>query len=151
MLRTVSKPAPFRQLSSSAPLWNSNHVHGVPDRPTKEPVSGRSLPSSQSQAATNSLPSPRHSNYVALDSVKKLLKEWTETAAVAVRNRADDFTSRTQSTFSQLGSQMNRVTGYEEIEELKRQVVRQGSSGRLSLLSIYIILSNLSRGPNKFD
>jgi sensitive to high expression protein 9, mitochondrial len=68
--------------------------------------------------------------------VKKFLKEWTETTAVAVRNRSDDFTSRTQSTFSQLGSQMNKITGYEEIETLKQQVVQQGSSKEVYIRSI---------------
>jgi sensitive to high expression protein 9, mitochondrial len=130
MLRIVHvpKPVPFRQLSSSARLWNTSHPHGFPGPDNDKAdrvVSCRSPSSSQTNAATQS---PWPNSYLTLDSVKKLLKQWTETTAVAVRNKADDFTSRTQSTFSELGSQMNRVTGYEEIEALKRQVVLQGAS-----------------------
>jgi sensitive to high expression protein 9, mitochondrial len=126
MLRTVPKPGLFRQLSSSAPLWNKNHDRGVPDRDRADrDVSSCSSSSSQIRAAAQS---PRPDSYFALNSVKNILEEWTGTAAVAIRKRADSFTSRTQSTFSELGSQMNRVTGYEEIEALKRQVVQQGGS-----------------------
>lgn len=61
-----------------------------------------------------------------LEVVKKRIREWSEQAAIALRNRADDFTAHTKTTFSQLGSELNRVTGYEEIEALKRAVVEQG-------------------------
>lgn len=61
-----------------------------------------------------------------LQLVKKRVREWSEQAMIALRNRADDFTAHTKTTFSQLGLQLNRVTGYEEIEALKRGVVEQG-------------------------
>ncbi|CAA7261436.1 unnamed protein product [Cyclocybe aegerita] len=60
-----------------------------------------------------------------LDLVKKRIREWTEQASIAIRNRADDFTVNTKTTFSQLGAHLNKVTGYEEIEALKRGVVEQ--------------------------
>lgn len=66
-----------------------------------------------------------------LELVKKRIREWTEQATIALRNRADDFTDSAKVTFSQLGSQLNRVTGYEEIEALKRGVVEQGMQGYL--------------------
>ncbi|KAF9561344.1 sensitive to high expression protein 9 [Agrocybe pediades] len=60
-----------------------------------------------------------------LELVKKRIREWAEQATIALRHRADDFTAATKTTFSQLGSELNRVTGYEEIEALKKGVVEQ--------------------------
>jgi sensitive to high expression protein 9 len=40
--------------------------------------------------------------------------------------KADDFTGATKSTLSHLGIQLNKFTGYEAIEALKRQVAEQG-------------------------
>lgn len=62
-----------------------------------------------------------------LDAIKQRLREWSEQTAVVIRNRADDFTLRSKTTFSQLGAHLNKVTGYEEIEALKRRVVEQGA------------------------
>ena len=45
-----------------------------------------------------------------------------------MRTRGDQFTVNVARTFAQLGSELNRVTGYEEIEALKRRVVEQGAS-----------------------
>ncbi len=53
---------------------------------------------------------------VDLQQVKNRLLEWSDQAAITLRTRADDFTETTKSTFSQLGAQLNKVTGYEEIE-----------------------------------
>ena len=61
-----------------------------------------------------------------LDVIKQRLRVWSEQTAVVIRNRADDFTTRSKETFSQLGAHLNKVTGYEEIEARKGQVVRQG-------------------------
>ncbi|KAF9489556.1 hypothetical protein BDN71DRAFT_1528114 [Pleurotus eryngii] len=54
-------------------------------------------------------------------------QEWSGPAAAVFRRYADQFTSSARTTFSQLGSQLNKVTGYEEIEALKRRVVDQES------------------------
>ena len=64
---------------------------------------------------------------------KARFREWTERAAIGMRFRADDFTAKSRATFSQLGAQLNKVTGYEEIEALKRGVVEQGVSKFLIL------------------
>ncbi|PFH53874.1 hypothetical protein AMATHDRAFT_136021 [Amanita thiersii Skay4041] len=60
-----------------------------------------------------------------LNEIKKQLRDWSERTAIRIRDRADDFTARSKSTFSQVGAHLNKVTGYEEIETLKRQVVEQ--------------------------
>jgi hypothetical protein len=43
-----------------------------------------------------------------------------------LRQRTDYLTQTTSTKFFQLGSQLNRVTGYEQIEALKQRVVEQG-------------------------
>ncbi|KAJ3568374.1 hypothetical protein NP233_g5754 [Leucocoprinus birnbaumii] len=60
-----------------------------------------------------------------LDVVKQRIREWTDQAAITLRERADGFTAQTKTRFSKLGAELNRVTGYEEIEALKREVVAQ--------------------------
>lgn len=49
-------------------------------------------------------------------------------AAINIRKRADEFTAVTQVLFSKLGGHLNRATGYEEIELLKKKVEAQGMS-----------------------
>ncbi|KAG6831957.1 hypothetical protein H0H92_006558 [Tricholoma furcatifolium] len=58
-----------------------------------------------------------------LDVLKQRLRNWRDHAAVAFRHKADEFTEQSKATFSQLGSELNRVTGYEAIDALKRKVV----------------------------
>ncbi|KAF7297725.1 NADPH--cytochrome P450 reductase [Mycena kentingensis (nom. inval.)] len=53
------------------------------------------------------------------------LRKWSEDTAIAARTRADEFSATARTTLSQLGLQLNRITGYEEIEALKRRVVEQ--------------------------
>ena len=48
--------------------------------------------------------------------------------AINIRKRADGFTAVTQALFSELGGQLNRATGYEDIELLKKKVEAQGMS-----------------------
>ena len=50
----------------------------------------------------------------------------TGDTAINIRKRADGFTAVTQALFSELGGQLNRATGYEEIELLKKKVEEQG-------------------------
>ena len=50
----------------------------------------------------------------------------TGDTAINIRKRADGFTAVTQVLFSELGGQLNRATGYEEIELLKKKVDEQG-------------------------
>ncbi|KAG2033684.1 Mdm33 family-domain-containing protein [Suillus americanus] len=42
-----------------------------------------------------------------------------------LRQRTDEFTQKTSTKLFQLGSQLNRVTGYEQIDALKQRVVEQ--------------------------
>ncbi len=61
-----------------------------------------------------------------LEDLKESLRGWTELAATSIRKHADHYTARAATTFAQLGRELNKVTGYGEIEILKRRVVEQG-------------------------
>ncbi|KAH9980242.1 Mdm33 family-domain-containing protein, partial [Lactifluus volemus] len=53
------------------------------------------------------------------------IRQWSERNTIALRHRADTLVARLAVSFTRLGGEMNKVTGYDEIEELKRQVVSQ--------------------------
>ena len=123
-----------RQLSTSPSPWNVSRPPTTD--PNREQSKEEALPSQLPDPSDVSSPpaepkisksseSPRLSSQHA-EIVKQRIREWTEKTAIVLRNRADDFTATTKTTFSQLGSELNRVTGYEEIEALKRKVVEQG-------------------------
>ncbi|OAX41759.1 mitochondrial distribution and morphology family 33, partial [Rhizopogon vinicolor AM-OR11-026] len=63
---------------------------------------------------------------------KERVRDWMTLATAAfkqqtdeLRQRTDQLTQKTSTKFFQLGSQLNRVTGYEQIEALKQRVVEQ--------------------------
>ncbi|KAK7682419.1 hypothetical protein QCA50_014624 [Cerrena zonata] len=60
-----------------------------------------------------------------LQNVKKLIREWTDKTSYQVRKQADAYTAKAVKTFSQLGAELNKATGYEEIESLKKRVAAQ--------------------------
>jgi sensitive to high expression protein 9, mitochondrial len=147
--RPLSRPSLLRPFSTSPPIWNTQRPTGV-DAQHKDQLQS-SPPPSQSLVDHDIKPEPIHfpTQYDSkpqsttpretlasydLPIVKQRIRKWTEQATIALRNRADDFTANTKTTFSQLGSQLNRVTGYEEIEALKRGVVEQGVFVSHSLL-----------------
>lgn len=51
---------------------------------------------------------------------------WWEDMEGTLRMQADTLKGTAVTRFSQLGAQLNHVTGYHEIEELKKRVVEQG-------------------------
>ena len=59
--------------------------------------------------------------------MKEKLRIWAEDTAVALRGRADQYTCAAIKTFAQVGRELNKVTGYQEIEALKRAVAEQGA------------------------
>jgi sensitive to high expression protein 9, mitochondrial len=69
-------------------------------------------------------PSP---SVIDVQEVRERLRSLSETAAILVRERADRYTAHAAKTFAQLGRELNNVTGYGEIESLKRQVAEQGA------------------------
>lgn len=55
------------------------------------------------------------------------VQQWSTQTATAFRQRIDQYTANLARSFSQLGKEINKLTGYGEIEELKRIVVTQGA------------------------
>ena len=149
ILRSSRLPVLRRQLSTSPSPWNISRPpttdpnreqckqEELPSQPPDPPdviKSGSSPAESKSSSEFSEF--PRLSSHHA-EIVKQRIREWAEHGAIVLRNRADGFTVTTKATFSQLGSELNRVTGYEEIEALKRKVVEQGIG------SITIVLDSL--------
>lgn len=73
-------------------------------------------------------PPAQQSNVIDVEEVKERLRSLTESTAAAVRDKADRYTAAAATIFAQLGRELNKVTGYGEIESLKRQVAEQGVS-----------------------
>ncbi|KAF8073664.1 sensitive to high expression protein 9 [Lyophyllum atratum] len=132
MLRVpLSRPLIVRHFSSTSSVLNAFH----PRLPNEPPKSISSEPDSTSippslgveQRPIEESPEKRPQSFSQydLDLMKQRLREWTDQAALSFRARADDFTAKSKATFSQLGSELNKVTGYEAIEALKRDVVEQ--------------------------
>lgn len=108
--------APFRSLSRAHAVSNVRNFHGSARRlrfhlpPIFEGLKDAKSTAVKEQTAR----------------MKTYLRDWSGNTAVAVRKRAEGFTATTEVLFSQLGSQLNKATGYEDIEVLKKNVVEQG-------------------------
>jgi hypothetical protein len=63
------------------------------------------------------------------ENAQSIIRRWSEQNSIAFRQRTDNLTARLATSFTRLGGEINKVTGYDEIEALKRQVVSQGTSG----------------------
>jgi len=138
MLRSIlSRPRLLRRFTTCPANWNvtrppvSNEPSKDVERLSQEPSSVQDVldnvvrTSSTPKEATSHNKGREVLSSYDLAIVKQRIRGWTEQAALTVRNRADDFTAHTKTTFSQLGSHLNRVTGYEEIEVLKKEIVEQ--------------------------
>ncbi|RDB17817.1 Sensitive to high expression protein 9, mitochondrial [Hypsizygus marmoreus] len=136
MLRaSLLRPSVIRQFSSSSAKWTL-----IPRPPNDSSTNTETRTESPVPVSTSSEEHVHRSNYPTdnplptepaplspydLELVKQRIREWTGHAALSFRNRADDFTANTKTTLSQLGLELNRMTGYEAIEALKRNVVEQ--------------------------
>jgi len=145
MLRaSLLRVSALRQISTSSSVWsttrphspNDGSIHIVNQTPSSsQPPKATSNDVHSAQGASDRPNSSNPDPTYDLDLVKRRLQEWSGQAAITVRNRADDFTASTKVTLSQLGLHLNKVTGYEAIEALKRDVVDQGVY--VNCLSLY--------------
>ncbi|CAL1713360.1 unnamed protein product [Somion occarium] len=126
----LSKP-PFRSYSTPNPSPNKpahpDDVSVKPNSPDPPSNSSSGNPSStvstdEAIAAASGLSKEES---IQLEKLKQVIREWTETTSRTIRKQADAYTARAASTFAQLGSELNKVTGYEEIETLKKRVREQ--------------------------
>ncbi|KAF9046477.1 Mdm33 family-domain-containing protein [Panaeolus papilionaceus] len=130
MLRTsLSRPGLLRgrHFSTTHPAHSSPSNSGNTKQTTPkhdlEEINSRVVvePQATTSTSTPSEPTPsERPTQLDLEIVKYRIQEWTEKATICLRNKADDFTANTKTTFSQLGQHLNKVTGYEEIEALKK-------------------------------
>ncbi len=83
---------------------------------------------------------PLHSNPASnkargdIEHAQSVIRRWSEQNSTAFRQHVDSLIARLATSFTRLGGEINRVTGYDEIEALKRQVVSQGTFGGYSLI-----------------
>src|ERR1700733_3832075 len=54
------------------------------------------------------------------------IHQWSTRATASLKNPADNWVVATGVALSRLGSQLNRISGYQDIEALKQKVVEQG-------------------------
>ncbi|KAL1950177.1 hypothetical protein VTO73DRAFT_5300 [Trametes versicolor] len=101
----------------------------LPPPPPEEPLSASQTPPQETQHPSSSESSSEHgsseTNADKLALIRAQFKELSHETLGRMRDRGDGFTRQVARTFAQLGSELNRVTGYEEIEALKRRVVQQ--------------------------
>ncbi|KAG6837617.1 hypothetical protein H0H93_006138 [Arthromyces matolae] len=140
MLRVPLRPLPARHFSSTLLRRNSS-IPAKPSAEQNDPNSLNTPETASSSTSTSSLPdleeprpvkdtsqtqlpalSPLHEH---LDEFKRRMRVWRDQAAVTFRNQADEFTAKSKKSFSQLGAELNKMTGYELIDALKREVVEQ--------------------------
>ena len=118
--RSVTRTVfPSRLLHSSPLCLNTTKSQPTPSKP-KEPSERADGPRSDGEPAL----SERLRGATSL--LRGYITKATGDTAIGIRKRADGFTAVTQVLFSELGGQLNRATGYEEIEQLKKKVEEQG-------------------------
>ncbi|KAI0754902.1 Mdm33 family-domain-containing protein [Daedaleopsis nitida] len=110
-------PPPPTESSSTSPKT------GAASGSTSSPLESRH--ESKLQPELDPTPGETQTNVDQLNDVKARMKEWSHDTLEGMRQRGDEFTARVARTFAQLGKELNRVTGYGEIEVLKRKVVEQ--------------------------
>lgn len=117
------------EATNSASPASSLDASAFSTLPTSEPI-----PNASSASPSLDVGPTGPSKEAEMENVKKMIREWTERTAIQVRKQADAYTSKAVKTFSQLGAELNKVTGYEEIETLKKRVVAQGMHERLIIV-----------------
>ncbi|KAI0647979.1 Mdm33 family-domain-containing protein [Trametes meyenii] len=130
--RLPHRPSTSRYLSTPTPPPNVGQE--VPPAttsptPTREQEHVQSGAASQfsSSSPEQALPPPQ-TDADKLAQFQAQFRELTHETVRRMRERGDQFTVQVARTFAQFGRELNRVTGYEEIEALKRRVVEQGAS-----------------------
>lgn len=103
----------------------------VPERGSRPhsndpPPTGR-VPDSRLKYST-STPSSSSGPGGGIQDVQARIRRWSEINTVVLRRHAVSLVERLAMSFTRVGGEINRVTGYDEIEELKRHVVSQGTS-----------------------
>ncbi len=130
------RPQAFRFLHATFPRVHARFLAATPpallDHGSRshlnEPSAERaSNTSSEHSTSTPSPPSSLKSREPSgVEDVQSIIRRWSERQFIGLRQRTDILVARLATSFTRLGGEINRVTGYDEIESLKRQVVSQG-------------------------
>lgn len=119
----------------------NNHQDSV-KLPSNSPVADNTIPQCSPKELVKDAP---HSNPVSSSSVKQSpplvdqlnleakkasqsLSMWRDATLGLLRSRAQKAGAEAAVQFNELGGKLNKVTGYDEIEALKRKVVERGLS-----------------------
>jgi hypothetical protein len=119
--RSVTRTFSSSRLFHSSPLCLNTAQH----QPTPAKPAGPS--ESKDSARPDGQPVLSEKLQEAASLFRGYITKATGDTAVNIRKRADGFTAVTQVLFSELGGQLNRATGYEDIELLKKKVGEQGT------------------------
>jgi hypothetical protein len=146
----LSLPHMYRSSRSvTRTVFSSRRFHSSPlclSATPSDPTSSK--PAARSETTDGARPDGEHALSERLRGAASLFRgciaKATGDTAISIRKRADGFTTVTQALFSELGGQLNRATGYEEIELLKKKVEEQGMlSLPWSLMLVEFIVANL--------
>src|SRR6266404_179351 len=114
---------------ASTPVSLNHHSRPHLTDPPAETTSG--LSSEPSASPSSPSPGLKFKEPSGLEDVQSTIRCWSEQHFIELRQRTDSLVARLATSFTRLGGEINRVTGYEEIETLKRQVVSQGRHASL--------------------
>jgi sensitive to high expression protein 9 len=117
------------------PLSTSPAHSSEPNQPPSEANhADRSSPFSHFSDApkveTGPSPQPPPDDFVA--RMRFRAREWATDAAIQTRIRTDAFAVRLTRALSQAGGEINRATGYDQVDALKRRVIERGTPARPS-------------------
>ena len=113
----IASRSSFRLFTTTSVLCDTKRVDDTP----------RTTGSGANEFCPSDAPNLRKRSLFEWETLLTRFRELSDRSLIAVRQRADGFTAKTESAFSLVGSHLNRVTGYEEIETLKKRVVDQGA------------------------
>jgi len=107
--------------TSPVSLDHNSRIHLI------DPSAERASNISSENSPTTPLPSSSLKSREPSDveDMQSIIRSWSERHFIGLRQRTDSLVARLATSFTRLGGEINRVTGYDEIESLKRQVVSQ--------------------------
>ena len=128
IVRTCSRPM-LRTIKRPLPAVPSRHICLLSRRclSTKEQNDGKD---GATQPVIEQKPQAVKDDSLATENeqFQDRLRKWSIENLRNVRTRMDDFSAMAQLTFQRLGGRLNEVTGYHEIEVLKKLVTENGTS-----------------------
>ena len=115
--------ARFLVATSPALLVHNSRSHLI------DPSAERASNTSSENSPSTPLPSSglKSSEPSDAEDMQTIIRRWSERHFIGLRQCTDSVVARLATSFTRLGGEINRVTGYEEIESLKRRVISQGT------------------------